>query len=79
MLTAFVIDYKGDWDDHLPLIVFVYNNRYYYDIQMTPYEALNRRRCRSHVDWFEIGDTTLIGTNSALYVVKRVQIIEIDL
>ena len=37
MLSACVIDFKGSWDDHLPLIEFAYNNSYHSSIQMTPY------------------------------------------
>ena len=40
MLRAFVIDFKGSWDDHLTLIEFAYNNNYHSSIQMAPYEAL---------------------------------------
>ena len=29
MLRAFVIDFKGNWDDHLPLIEFAYDNSYH--------------------------------------------------
>ena len=29
MLMACVIDFKGNWNDHLPLIEFLYNNRYH--------------------------------------------------
>ncbi|WMV29758.1 hypothetical protein MTR67_023143 [Solanum verrucosum] len=47
MLRACVIDFKGSWDNHLPLIEFAYNNNYYSSIQITPYEALYGRRCRS--------------------------------
>ena len=32
MLRACVIDFKGSWDDHLPLIEFTYNNSYYSSI-----------------------------------------------
>ena len=49
MLTACVIDLKGSWYDHLPLIEFAYINSYHSTVQMYPYEALYRRRCRSHV------------------------------
>ena len=44
ILRACVIDYKGSWDDHLPLIEFAYNNSYHASIQMAPYEALYERR-----------------------------------
>lgn len=37
---AYVINFKSNWDDHLSLIGFVYNNNYYSSIGMTPFEAL---------------------------------------
>ncbi|KAJ4951656.1 hypothetical protein NE237_028488 [Protea cynaroides] len=40
MLRACVIDFKGSWDEKLPLIEFAYNNSYQTTIQMSPYEAL---------------------------------------
>lgn len=33
------MDLKGNWDDHLPLIEYVYNISYHSSIQMTNYEA----------------------------------------
>ena len=36
MLSACVIDFKGNWNDHLPLIEFAYNNNYHSSIQMAP-------------------------------------------
>ena len=53
MLRASVIDFKGSWDDHLPLIEFAYINSYHSRIQMAPYEALYGNRCRYLVGWFE--------------------------
>ena len=47
MLRACVIDYKGSWDDHLPLIEFAYNKSFHVSIGMAPYEALYVRRYRS--------------------------------
>ncbi|WMV13775.1 hypothetical protein MTR67_007160 [Solanum verrucosum] len=65
----------GSWDDHLPLIEFAFNNRYHSNIKVTPYEALYRRRCRSPVVWFEIGETTLIGPDSVHDAMEKVQLI----
>nr|XP_009624639.1 uncharacterized protein LOC104115670 [Nicotiana tomentosiformis] len=42
MLRACVLDFGGNWDEHLPLIEFAYNNRYQASIQMAPYKALYR-------------------------------------
>ncbi|WMV29677.1 hypothetical protein MTR67_023062 [Solanum verrucosum] len=60
MLRVCVIDFKGNWDDHLPLIEFAYNNRYYSSISMALFEALYGRMCRSLVGWFEVGEFSLI-------------------
>ena len=40
MLRARVMDFKGNWVEHLPLIEFSYNNSFQSSIGMTPYEAL---------------------------------------
>ncbi|KAH0706397.1 hypothetical protein KY285_010896 [Solanum tuberosum] len=75
MLRACVINFKGSWDDHLPLIEFAYNNSYHSSIQMSPYEALYGRRCRSPVGWFEVGETALIGPDSVHDAMEKVQLI----
>ena len=49
MLRACVIDFRGNWEDHLVLIEFAYNNNYHASIQMAPFEALYVRPCRSLV------------------------------
>ncbi|GJV91143.1 putative reverse transcriptase domain-containing protein [Tanacetum coccineum] len=47
MLRACVIDFGSNWDDHLPLVEFAYNNSYHASIKMPPYEMLYVRRCRT--------------------------------
>ena len=49
MLRACVLDFKGSWEEHLPLVEFAYNNSYQVRIQMVPYEALCGRLCQSLV------------------------------
>ena len=75
MLRARVIDFKDSWDDHLPLIEFAYYNSYHSSILMAPSEALYGRRCRSHVDWFEVGEATLICPYSVPYAMEKVKLI----
>ncbi|WMV19777.1 hypothetical protein MTR67_013162 [Solanum verrucosum] len=72
ILRACVIDFKGYWDDHLPLIEFAYNNSYYSSIQMAPYEALYGRRCRSPIGWFEVGEARLIGPDLVHQAMEKV-------
>ncbi|WMV19191.1 hypothetical protein MTR67_012576 [Solanum verrucosum] len=72
---ACMIDFKGSWDDHLPLIEFSYNNIYHSIVQIALYEALYEHRCRSPVGWFEVGEATLIGPYSIHEAMEKVQLI----
>ena len=49
MLRSGVIDFKGSWDDHLPLIEVSYNNSYHWSISMEPFESLYGKICTSTV------------------------------
>ncbi|WMV49735.1 hypothetical protein MTR67_043120 [Solanum verrucosum] len=76
MLIACVIDFKGSWDNHLLLVEFTYNNNFYSNIQMAPYEALYGRRCRSLIGCFEVGEVALIGPYSVHAAMKKIQLIK---
>ncbi|WMV33559.1 hypothetical protein MTR67_026944 [Solanum verrucosum] len=75
-LRACVIDFKCNWDDHLPLIEFSYNNSYHSNIQMATYEALYGRRCRSPIGWFEVGEAGLIGQDLVHQAMEKVKVIQ---
>ncbi|KAF3640037.1 putative ribonuclease H protein-like [Capsicum annuum] len=62
-----IISDRGLWDDHLPLIEFVYNNSYHSSIQMALFEALCGRRCRSPIGWFEVGEAIVVGSDLVAY------------
>nr|GEV67456.1 putative reverse transcriptase domain-containing protein [Tanacetum cinerariifolium] len=40
MLRAYTMDFGGNWDTHLPLVEFSYNNSYHSSIKCAPFEAL---------------------------------------
>nr|CAD1832666.1 unnamed protein product [Ananas comosus var. bracteatus] len=61
MLRACVIDYQGSWPQFLPMAEFAYNNSYQASIQMTPFEALYGRKCRSPLHWSEVGERLVLG------------------
>ncbi|KAI3704519.1 hypothetical protein L1987_74741 [Smallanthus sonchifolius] len=61
MLRACVIDFGGNWDTHLPLAEFSYNNSYHTSIKAAPFEALYGRKCRSPLCWGEVGEKHLTG------------------
>ena len=75
MLRMCVMDLGGSWDEHLPLIEFAYNNSYHSSIEIAPYEALYRRKCRSPLCWDEIGERELIGSKIIQDAFKKVALI----
>nr|GFB31113.1 putative reverse transcriptase domain-containing protein [Tanacetum cinerariifolium] len=44
ILRACAMDFSENWDTHLPLVEFSYNNSYHSSIKCAPFEALSRRR-----------------------------------
>ncbi|KAI3684904.1 hypothetical protein L6452_34132 [Arctium lappa] len=56
MIRSCIIDFGGNWDSHLPLVEFAYNNNYHLSIGMVLFEALYRRKCRTQVCWLEAGE-----------------------
>ena len=61
MLRAFIIDFKGNLDKHLPLVEISYNNSYHSSISMAPFVALYCRRCRFSIRWFDVGKSSRLG------------------
>ena len=59
MLRACILDHKGSWEEHFPLVEFAYNNSYQASIQMAP--ALYGRPCRSSLCWTKVGESSIIG------------------
>ena len=55
MLWAYVISSKGSWEKWLPLAEFSQNNSYQESIKMAPFEALNGHKCRTPLNWVELG------------------------
>ena len=76
MLRVCAIDFKGNWDDHLPLIEFSYNNSYHASIGMPPYEALYGRKCRSPVYWEEVGERKILGPELVQQTKEAVELIK---
>ncbi|KAA0067801.1 DNA/RNA polymerases superfamily protein [Cucumis melo var. makuwa] len=66
MLRACVLQFKGNWDTHLSLMEFAYNNSYQSSIDMAPFEALYGRPCRTPVCWNEVRERKLVGPECVL-------------
>ena len=75
MLRACVLDHKGSWEEHLPLVEFAYNNSYQASIQMAPYEALYGRPCRSPLCWTKVGENSIAGPDLIRDTSEKVSLI----
>ncbi|GKE82217.1 putative reverse transcriptase domain-containing protein [Tanacetum coccineum] len=83
MFRACVLDFRGSWDVHLPLVEFSYNNSYHSSVRCAPFKALYGRKCRSPIMWAEVGEGQLIGpelvqenTKKISQIKDRLKIIE---
>ena len=70
------MDLKGNWDDYLLLVEFVYNNNFQASIGMTPFEVLYGRRCRSPVCWDDVKEKKLLGPELVQLTVEKVSLIK---
>ena len=71
MLRACVLDHRGSWEEHLPLVEFAYNNSYQASIQM----ALYGRLCRSPICWTEVGESSITGPDLIKDTSEKVSLI----
>ncbi|KAJ9567411.1 hypothetical protein OSB04_003377 [Centaurea solstitialis] len=76
MLRACMLEFGGSWDDHLPLVEFFYNNSYHASIQCAPYEALYGRRCRSPLNWLEVGEGRLFRPDIVQETTDKIKLIQ---
>ncbi|XP_060674879.1 uncharacterized protein LOC132804487 [Ziziphus jujuba] len=71
--------FKGNWDEYLPLAEFTYNNSYHSSIGMSPYEALYGRQCWTPLHWNKIGERKLLGPEIVHAIVDKVNITQAKL
>ncbi|KAJ9561520.1 hypothetical protein OSB04_006680 [Centaurea solstitialis] len=76
MLRACVLEFGGRWDDPLPLVEFSYNNSYHASIQCAPYEALYGRKCRSPLNWLEVGESRLIRPDIVQETTDKIKMVQ---
>ena len=76
MPRACVIDFKGSWDEHLPLVEFTYNNSHQASIKAAPYEALYGRKCRFPLCWDDVGQRRLLGPEIVQQTIDKIQVIK---
>ena len=75
MLRLCLLQFKGHWNEYLSLAEFTYNNSYHSSIEMSPYEALYGKQCRTPLCWDETGERKLLGPEIVQTKVDKVNVI----
>ncbi|XP_012461396.1 uncharacterized protein LOC105781401 [Gossypium raimondii] len=75
LLRCCIVDFRGNWEDFLSVAEYAYNNSYQSSIQMTPYEALYGRRCRTPTCWTELGKLRVLGPELVADTEEKVKLI----
>ncbi|XP_073263532.1 uncharacterized protein [Populus alba] len=76
LLRACALEFGGNWEEHLSLVEFTYNNSYQTKNGMAPFEALYGRKCRTPLCWEEVGDKKLYGAELVQITTEKVRIIK---
>jgi hypothetical protein len=75
MLRDYALKYGKSWDKSLPYAEFSYNNSYQASIEMTPYEALYGRQCRTPLFLSQTGESQIFGLEVLKDAEKQVHMI----
>jgi hypothetical protein len=76
MLRDCVLEHQGSWDQNLPWAEFSNNNSYQESLKMAPFEVLCGRRCRTPLNWIDLGEKVIFGPNlveEAEATIRRIQ------
>jgi hypothetical protein len=79
MLRACAIDCGKNWDKHLSLAEFAYNNSYQSSLKMEPFEALYGTRCRTPLNWSQPGEREVFGPDLVIEAERKVKLIRKNL
>nr|GEV42471.1 putative reverse transcriptase domain-containing protein [Tanacetum cinerariifolium] len=61
MLRSCALEWTGNWDDYICLVVFAYNNSWYASITCVLFEMLYGRKCRAPICWDQVGERAIEG------------------
>ena len=74
MLRSCIKEFKKNWDEHLSLAKFAYNNSYQSSIDMAPFEALYGKKCKTPLCWDDTDERKLLGTKIVLITTDKVKV-----
>jgi hypothetical protein len=79
MLRACALQHGSSWDKSLPYADFSYNNSYQTSLNMSPFEALYGRKCRTPLYWDQTGEKQFFGLKLIQEAEEHVRIIRDNL
>eukprot|EP00253_Pinus_taeda_P021602 PITA_21602 len=79
MLRAYVMQQSHQWEDYIHLVEFAYNNGYHTSLQMSPFEVLYGRKCRTPSSWGGPEDKLVLGLEMLQEMERLVKRIHVNL
>jgi hypothetical protein len=79
MLRAYILEHQGSWEQNLPWAEFSYNNSYQEILKMAPFEVLYGCRCHTPLNWIELGEKVIFGSNHVEEAEATVRLIQDNL
>jgi hypothetical protein len=79
MLRACALKHRGSWDKSLPHVEFSYINNYQASLNMSPFEAIYGRKCRTPLYWDQTGERQFFGPEIIQEAEEQVRMISENL
>eukprot|EP00253_Pinus_taeda_P020616 PITA_20616 len=79
MLRAFVMQQPTLWEEYLHLVEFTYNNGYHTSTQMSPFEVMYGRKCRTPTNWGGPEDKLNLGPKMLKEMEEMVKKVRVNL
>jgi hypothetical protein len=79
MVRAYALQDQLGWDKRLPYAEFSYNNSYQASLNMSPFQALYGRSCRTPLQWDQPGEKQLFGPDILLEAKENIKMIRENL
>lgn len=76
LLRVCALEFRGNQEEHITLVEFIYNNSHQATIEMAPYEALYNRKCRMPLYWEEVEDKKMYDVELIQVTIEKVKIIK---
>ena len=76
MLRVCTLDFPRSWAEKVPFMEFAYNNSDHQSLDISPFEALYRGKCRSSIHWHEAGERRFLGPKKVDAVSREIEILK---